>query len=204
MKKKMIQKTIKSIFDFLFSLILLIVLFPFFIVIAVSIKLDSKGPVFFLHERIGKDGKPFYPFKFRTMKEGAIKEGLKYNIAENDERITRIGKFLREWSIDELPQLINILKGEMSFIGPRPTFRYQVEKYNNFQKKRLLVKPGITGWAQVNGRNILSWEKRIEYDVWYIDNWSLWLDFKILLKTVTMVLSRKDLYGKGGVNDPFV
>lgn len=193
---KKIQKIIKRIFDFLVALIGLILLSPLFLIVAILIKLDSKGPVFFRYERIGREGRPFYPLKFRTMKEGAIKEGLGYKIVKNDERITKIGRFLREWSIDELPQLINVLKGEMSLVGPRPTFRYQVEKYNDFQKQRLLVKPGITGWAQVHGRNLLSWEERIKYDVWYIENWSLWLDFKILLKTFIVILLKKGVYRK--------
>lgn len=194
---------IKRLFDVIFSLFGLIILLPAFLIIAFLIKITSKGPVFFKHERIGKGGKPLFPFKFRTMKRGAIKEGLGYTVAESDERITKIGSFLRKWGLDELPQLINVLRGEMSLVGPRPTFSYQVEKYSDFQKKRLLVKPGITGWALIHGRNLLSWEERIKYDVWYVENWSLWLDFKILLKTVIIVLLRKGVYGKQGINDPF-
>jgi len=201
---KRFSKTIKRIFDFLGALIEVVILSPLFGIVAILIKLDSKGPVFFRHERIGENGKSFCPFKFRTMKEGAIKEGLGYNIAEDDERITRMGKFLRKWGIDELPQLVNVLMGEMSLVGPRPTFRYQVEKYSDFQKKRLLVRPGITGWALIHGRNLLSWEERIKYDVWYVENWSLWLDFKILFKTIKIVLLKKGIYGKGGTNDPFI
>jgi len=198
------MQIIKRLFDIIFSFFSLIILSPLFLIIAFLIKINSNGQVFFKHERIGKNGRPFYPFKFRTMKEGAIKEGLGYNVVEDDERITRIGKFLRKWGIDELPQLINVLMGEMSFVGPRPTFRYQVEKYDDSQRKRLLVKPGVTGWAFVHGRNLLSWEERIKYDVWYVENWSLWLDFKILLKTIKIVLLRKGIYGKGGINDPFI
>jgi len=110
----------------------------------------------------------------------SAERGLGLNIMDGDERITRIGKLLRSWSLDELPQIINVLKGDMSMVGPRPTLQYQVELYNDFQRKRLLVKPGITGWAQVNGRNAISWEQRIKLDVWYVENWSLWLDVKIL------------------------
>jgi len=199
------QLFLKRIFDFFGALIGLILLSPLFLIVAILIKLDSPGPVFFKYERIGKDGKPFSPFKFRTMKEGAIKEGLGFNVAQNDSRITRIGKFLRKWGIDELPQLINVLKGEMSLVGPRPTFRYQVEKYEDFQKKRLLMKPGITGWALICGRNLLSWEERIKYDVWYVENWSLWLDFKIILKTFYFIFIKQGgIYGKEGINDPFI
>jgi len=198
------QLFIKRIIDFFGSLISLILLSPLFLIIAVLIKLSSPGPVFFRHERAGRNAKLFKPFKFRTMRAGAINEGLGYNIAENDERITKIGKFLRKWGVDELPQLLNVLIGEMSLVGPRPTFKYQVEKYNKFQKRRLLVKPGITGLAVIKGRNSLSWEQRIKYDVWYVENWSLVLDFKILFGTLILIfVKREGVYGKGGMNDPF-
>jgi len=200
-----LQKILKRQIDFWVSLFGLILLSPLFLFLAVLIKADSPGPVFFLYERIGKDGKSFFPFKFRTMIKGAIDKGLGYNIAEKDERITKIGGYLRKWGIDELPQLINILKGEMSFVGPRPTFRYQIERYNDFQKKRLSVKPGITNLALINGRNLLSWEERIKYDVWYVENWSLFLDFKILFKTIHLIfIKREGVYGKEGINDPFL
>lgn len=201
---KTVQLFLKRIFDFFISLIGLIVLFPLFLIIVVLIKLDSLGPVFFKQERIGRNGKPFYPFKFRTMVRGAVNKGLGYTVSENDERITKIGKFLRKWGIDEFPQLINVLKGEMSLVGPRPTFRYQVEKYNDFEKKRLLVKPGLAGWALIHGRNSLSWEDRIKYDVWYVEHWSLWLDIKIIFKTFYLIFIKQEgVYGKNGVNDPF-
>ena len=157
-----------------------------------------------MQKRVGKNGKIFRIWKFRTMIPGAVKMGLGYNVARNDSRITRIGRLLRRWQIDELPQLINILKGEMSLVGPRPTLKYQVDKYNEFQKQRLEVLPGITGWAQIHGRNVPPWKDRIEYDVWYVKNWSLWLDAKILLKTPKVVLSKKGVYGKEGANDPFI
>jgi lipopolysaccharide/colanic/teichoic acid biosynthesis glycosyltransferase len=111
---------------------------------------------------------------------------------------------LRSWSLDELPQLINVLKGDMSIVGPRPTLPYQVEQYDDFQRRRLLVKPGITGWAQVNGRNAISWEQRIKLDVWYVENWSLRLDVAILFKTIRVVIRKEGLYGTGGVNDDFI
>jgi undecaprenyl phosphate N,N'-diacetylbacillosamine 1-phosphate transferase len=200
------QLFLKRIFDFFGALIGLILLSPLFLLVTLLIKLDSPGPVFFRYERIGKDSKPFNPFKFRTMIEGALNKGLGYTAAENDERITRLGKFLRKWGIDELPQLINVLKGEMSLVGPRPTFRYQVEKYDDFQKKRLLMKPGITGLALTRGRNMLSWEERIKYDVQYIEDWSLLLDFEILIKTPYFIfIKQKGIYGEKGINDdPFV
>lgn len=195
---------IKSFFDLLFGLIFFIILLPVFIIIGILIKLDSKGPVFFTQERIGKNEKIFVIYKFRSMVDKAEEIGLGLNLSKDDSRITKLGDFLRNWSLDELPQIINIVKGDMSFIGPRPTLDYQVKSYNDIQRKRLLMKPGVTGWAQVNGRNSLTWKQRIEYDVWYVENYSLWLDFKILLKTFKVALLREGLYGDDGINDDFV
>jgi len=197
------QLIFKRIFDFFVSTISLILLLPLFFVITVLIKIDSRGSIFFRFERVGRNGKSFKPFKFRTMEKKAIETGLGYTISKDDSRITKMGKFLRRSGIDELPQLINVIKGEMSLVGPRPTFSYQVEKYNDFQKKRLLVRPGITNLVLIKGRNLLSWEERIKYDVWYIEHWSFWLDVKILFITPFVVLSGKGVYGEKGVNDPF-
>ena len=194
----------KETFDKAIAIVVLIILSPLFIIISVLIKLDSRGPVFFVQERAGVKGKLFNSIKFRTMLHKAAESGLGLNIRAGDERITRIGKLLRSWSLDELPQLINVLKGDMSIVGPRPTLPYQVEQYDDFQRRRLLVKPGITGWAQVNGRNAISWEQRIKLDVWYVENWSLWLDVKIIFKTIRVVISKEGLYGAGGVNDDFI
>lgn len=193
---KKLQLFIKRLFDFLLSLILLIVLSPLFLIIAILIKLDSEGEIFFKQERAGLNGKPFMIYKFRTMVKNAEKIGDGYYTGENDPRITRIGRFLRKTSLDELPQLINILKGEMSIIGPRPTLMYQVEKYDAFQRKRLLMKPGVTGLAQVNGRNSLSWPERIKYDVYYVENWNLWMDIKIFFKTFLVVLKGEGVYAE--------
>ncbi|MEK7665114.1 MAG: sugar transferase [Patescibacteria group bacterium] len=198
------QIILKRIFDFIVSLTVIILLFPLFLITVVLIKIDSHGPIFFIHERAGKNGKPFYPLKFRTMEEGSIEKGLGYNVSEKDERITRTGKFLRKWGIDEFPQLINVLKGEMSLVGPRPAFLHHIKKYSDFQKKRLLMKPGIVGWALIHGRNSLSWEERIKHDVFYVENWSFWLDIKIIFKSFYLILIKQEgVYGKGGVNDPF-
>lgn len=203
-KTKLFQRSVKRIFDILGSFLGLIVLSPIFIIVAILVKIDSGGPVFFKYERIGKDAKPFYPLKFRTMVVGAVDKGLGYTVSKDDERITKVGKFLRKWGIDEFPQLINVLTGEMSLVGPRPTLRYQVEKYNDFEKRRLSVRPGLAGWALIHGRNSLTWEDRIKYDVWYVDNWSLWLDIKIIFKTIYLIFIKQEgVYGKGGVNDPF-
>ena len=190
---------VKRIFDIFASGVALVVLLPIFAVIGIFIKLDSKGTVFFIQERAGKDGKIFKAFKLRTMVVNAEKIGLGYEIEKNDSRITRVGKYLR-WGIDELPQLINVFKGEMSMVGPRPALPHQVEKYSKQERRRLEVKPGITGWALVNGRNKLSWPERIKLDIWYIDHWSVWLDLKILLKTIWVVIfTREGVYGKDGV-----
>jgi len=169
----------------------LIILSPFLILIAIAIKLDSEGPVLFIQTRAGKDGKPFRVYKFRTMVKNAEEKGPGYFVEKNDSRITRVGSFLRKYSLDELPQLINVLKGEMSLVGPRPTLMYQVEEYDDYQWRRLEVKPGITGWAQVNGRNELTWPEKIKHDVWYVDNRSFWLDLKIIFMTFRVVFTDK-------------
>lgn len=194
----------KGAFDKAIAIVALIILSPVFIIISVLIKLDSKGPVLFVQERAGVKGKLFNSIKFRTMVHKAAERGLGLNIRAGDERITRIGRLLRSWSLDELPQLINVLKGDMSIVGPRPTLPYQVEQYDDFQRRRLLVKPGITGWAQVNGRNAISWEQRIKLDVWYVENWSLRLDVAIIFRTIRVVIRKEGLYGTGGVNDDFI
>jgi len=197
--KKQVGFVLKRIFDILASGIALIVLLPIFAIIGIFIKLDSKGPVFFVQKRAGKDGKIFKAYKLRTMVNNAVEMGLGYEIAKDDNRITRVGKHLR-WGIDELPQLINVFEGKMSMVGPRPALPHQVEKYSEQERRRLEVKPGITGWALVNGRNKLSWPERIKLDIWYIDNWSIWLDIKILFKTIWVVIfKREGIYGKDGV-----
>jgi exopolysaccharide biosynthesis polyprenyl glycosylphosphotransferase len=185
---------IKRLIDFWGSLFGLMLLSPLFLVVAVAIKLDSPGPVFFRQERSGKDGRVFNIFKFRTMVVNAEKMGAGVFVEKEDSRITRVGKLLRDTSLDELPQLINVLRGEMSLVGPRPTLPYQVERYDERQKRRLLVRPGITGWAQVRGRNSLTWPEKIDLDLWYIENQSLWLDLKILWQTIFAVLNKQELY----------
>jgi undecaprenyl phosphate N,N'-diacetylbacillosamine 1-phosphate transferase len=181
----------------------LITLSPLAWLIAGLIRLETPGPAFFRQERVGKDGRPFVAYKFRSMVDQAASMGLGLNVAANDTRITRMGKFLRRASLDELPQLFNVLQGEMSLVGPRPTLAYQVAAYDDFQRRRLLVKPGITGWAQVNGRNAIPWEERIKLDVWYVDNWSLRLDLFILRRTLKTWLRQDGLYGPSGLNYDF-
>ena len=150
---------------------------------ALAIKLEDGGPVLFRQTRVGKDGHDFELLKLRTMVVGAERQGAGYAVAAGDSRITRAGRILRKTSIDELPQLWNVVRGEMSLIGPRPTLRYQVEKYTARQRKRLDVRPGLTGWAQVHGRATLPWDERIELDVWYVEHRSPLVDLKILLRT---------------------
>lgn len=192
---------VKRIFDFTISLITLIMLLPVLSGIALLIKMESAGPVFFRQERVGRDGRLFKVFKFRSMVDGAVNKGAGILIEKEDSRITKVGAFLRRTSLDEIPQLINVLKGEMSLIGPRPTLQYQVEKYTDYQRKRLKMKPGITGWAQVNGRNSLTWPQRIELDVWYVENWSLLLDLSIFLKTFRVLFKSEGIYDGGKGDD---
>ncbi len=185
----------KRVFDIGFSLPVTVVLLPAFVVIVVAIKLSSKGSAIFRQERAGKDGKPFIFYKFRTMKTDVDPFGSSPKTGD-DPRLTRVGKFLREYSLDELPQLFNILKGDMSIIGPRPLYISQMAEWDERQKKRLLVKPGLTGLAQISGRGELTREEKLELDVKYVETASLWLDLKIVLVTIAQVFRRKSIYEK--------
>jgi lipopolysaccharide/colanic/teichoic acid biosynthesis glycosyltransferase len=190
------MNSLKRILDLVVSLGTLVVLSPVLLIGIIWIRIDSPGPVFFRQVRVGKDGRDFRIWKFRTMRIGSPEQGPGVVIEAGDPRITRAGRLLRKWSLDEIPQLLNVLKGEMSVVGPRPTLRYQVEQYSPRQRRRLSVLPGITGWAQIHGRNLLSWPERIEYDVWYVDNWSFWLDLKILARTPWVLFGKQGLYGR--------
>jgi lipopolysaccharide/colanic/teichoic acid biosynthesis glycosyltransferase len=161
---------------------------------ALAIRIETPGHPIYTQTRAGKDGVRFQIYKLRTMVRGAEFTGAGLAIQEGDDRITRVGQFLRRYSLDELPNLWNVLRGEMSIVGPRPTLPVQVEQYTERQRGRLAVKPGLTGWAQVNGRASLPWSERIELDLWYVEHRSLGLDFKIVLKTIGMVLSGQGLY----------
>lgn len=178
----------KRAFDFLGAFFLLALLSPLLAVVALVIKVTSPGSVFFKQKRLGLNGEIFWMLKYRSMIPNAVNIGSGMFVEENDERITRVGKILRKTSIDELPQLFNVLCGDMSLVGPRPAPVHHLKKYDEKQKNRMKVRPGITGWAQVNGRLALYWPDRIQLDLWYVDNYSLWLDLKILLKTVFVVL----------------
>lgn len=190
-----IQLFLKRAFDLFVSitLLLLLIAIPVMIIIPIVIRLTSKGPAVFTQERMGKDGKVFKIYKFRTMKipsESYDKDG---NMLEPKQRITKVGAFLRKTSLDELMQIFNIINGTMSIVGPRPTLPYQTERYDDRQRKRLNMRPGITGWAQVNGRNDITWSEKIEYDIDYVENYSLWFDIKILFKTVAVVFKQEGI-----------
>ena len=198
----MMYKIIKRLFDFCAALIGSIITLPFFIIIAIAIKLDSKGPVFFIHRRVGKNGKPLPILKFRTMVVGAEnmikdftpeqKKEWETNFKlEHDPRVTGIGHFLRKTSIDELPQLYNILAGQLSVVGPRPVTEEEIEKYGKNKDKIFSVTPGLTGWWACNGRSNIDYQERMELELYYVDHASLLLDLKIILKTVKITLSHE-------------
>jgi len=193
------QMALKRAFDIAVSSVALILLSPLIGLIALAIKLEDGGPVLYIQDRVGKGGKIFRCYKFRSMVVNAEKIGLRLELAKDDPRITRVGKILRHWRLDEIPQLFNVLKGDMSIVGPRPTLPSQVARYTPYQRRRLEMKPGMAGWAFVNGNNAIPWEKRIELDIWYIDHWSLWLDLLIFLKAIGVVLRREGLYDAEGM-----
>ncbi|MDX4048474.1 undecaprenyl phosphate N,N'-diacetylbacillosamine 1-phosphate transferase [Aliarcobacter skirrowii] len=181
---------IKSIFDKILALFLIIIFSPIYIVVSLLIFFKMGSPILFRQKRPGYKEKIFGIYKFRTMTNEKDANG---NLLPDDKRLVGIGKFIRSTSLDELPQLFNVLKGEMSFVGPRPLLEEYLPLYNAKQKRRHDVKPGITGWAQVNGRNAISWEQKFDYDVWYVDNQSFWLDIKILWLTFLKVVKRSDI-----------
>ena len=194
----------KRVLDVSVSVGMLIVFAPFIVVIAIAVMLDSRGGVFFKQARVGYRGKEFRQWKFRSMVSGAVGMGLGVNVARNDARIPRVGAILRKTSLDELPNLINVLKGDMSLVGPRPTLQYQVDRYTPEQLRRLNAKPGVTGLAAIRGRNAISWNRRIAYDIEYIENWSLLRDVRIIAATPwSMWTDRNAIYGEDGVNDDF-
>ena len=181
--------------DICISLLATIILLPAFAVIIIAIRVSSKGAAIFRQERAGKNGKPFTFYKFRTMKADADPFGASPKSGD-DPRLTKVGKFLREYSLDELPQLFNVLKGDMSMVGPRPLYVSQMEEWNERQKKRLLVKPGLTGLAQISGRGELTREEKLELDVKYVETANFWTDTKIILATIIQVFRRKSIYEK--------
>jgi lipopolysaccharide/colanic/teichoic acid biosynthesis glycosyltransferase len=182
------------VFDIAIASVLLVVTSPIMLAALIAIRLESKGSPIYKQRRVGKDGEVFELLKLRTMVTGAEHIGAGLAVNEGDPRITRIGALLRRFSLDELPNLINVVRGDLAIVGPRPTIQAQVEQYTDRQRRRLEVKPGITGWAQVNGRAALPWHERIELDIWYVDHRSLWLDVKILAMTLRMLVTGHGLY----------
>lgn len=190
----------KRFLDIVFSFVALVVLSPLMLIVSLAIKLESKGPVIFKQERLGKDAKVFLIYKFRSMCVGAENKGTGQYSFSGDPRVTKVGKIIRATSIDELPQLINVFKGDMSFIGPRPPLTYhpwELDEYTEEQLRMFEVRPGITGWAQVNGRKEVEWHERIKLNIWYVDNVSLFLDIKILFMTIFKVLKNEDNQNHG-------
>ena len=196
---KRVQAYLKRVFDIVVSAVALTVLAPVMGLIALAVWRTMGRPVLFRQARPGLHGKPFVMYKFRTMRDLRDAEG---NLLPDEARLTPFGRWLRATSLDELPELVNVLRGEMSLVGPRPLLMEYLERYTPEQARRHEVKPGITGWAQIHGRNNLSWEERLRLDVWYVDHWSLWLDLKILWRTLWMVLRREGISAQGHATMP--
>ena len=194
------SKFFKRLFDIIASASGLIFLSPVFLILIYLIRTNLGEPVFFTQERPGKDGKPFKMIKFRSMRDAVDKDG---NPLPDSERLTPFGKKLRATSLDELPELWNVLKGEMSLVGPRPLLMSYLPLYNEFQNRRHEMRPGVTGWAQVNGRNALSWDEKFAHDIWYIDHYSFWLDMKILFLTVKKVFIKEGISAEGEATMPY-
>lgn len=185
--------------DFLSAIIIIVVFIPLLLVLTIILLFVNEGKPFFVQKRAGKNGRVFSMFKFKSMRDVKDKNGV---LLSDNQRLTRIGQFFRRTSLDELPQLINVIKGDMSLIGPRPLFPEYLDLYNSFQQQRHQVKPGITGWAQVNGRNLVSWTERFELDVWYVKNVSLVLDCKVLIRTIIKVFTKEGVDSSEKVNMP--
>ena len=197
----MYKSFIKPFFDIMSSFMGLILLLPLFLIITIFLYFANDGQPFFFQSRPGKNGKVFKIIKFKTMNDKKDKDG---NLLSDEIRLTKTGNFVRKTSLDEIPQLFNVLRGEMSIIGPRPLLTSYLHLYDDFQNRRHEVKPGITGWAQVNGRNAISWDKKFEYDVWYVDNVNFFLDCKIIFKTIQKVIKREGINtGDGSTKEPF-
>lgn len=195
------QALLKRMLDVCLASCALLLIAPVFLLVGLTIKLTSPGPVFFVQERAGLRGKSFPMYKFRSMISGSEEVTLGIYIDKDFPSVTRIGRFLRRWALDELPQLFNIIKGDMSIVGPRPAMPYQIVKYDARQRRRLEVRPGLTGWAQINGRNRLSWPERIDYDLWYVDNWSILLDIKILFMTLPALINKEFAFASADLGE---
>lgn len=196
----MYKKFVKRAMDLFLSFVILLLLWPLMLIVALAVRLESKGPAVFKQTRLGKNGKEFTLYKFRSMVQNAEHTGSGVYSEKGDARVTKVGRFIRATSIDELPQVFNIIKGDMSFIGPRPPLTYHpwpFSDYTDEQKRMFEIRPGITGWAQVNGRKLVEWNKRIELSVWYVDHCSFLLDCKIFFMTVFKVAVNADNESQG-------
>ena len=190
----------KRLFDLLLTIPGTLVILPFLLLLALLVRIFHGSPLFFTQVRPGRHGKPFRMYKFRTMTDARDSAG---NLLPDHERLTPLGRFLRATSLDEFPELINVLKGDMSLVGPRPLLMEYLPRYSSEQNRRHEVKPGMTGWAQINGRNAISWDEKFMLDVWYVDNWSLWLDIRILAITMLNVVLRKGINHNSTETMPF-
>ena len=190
----MYKKVLKPTFDFLIALFGLIALSPIFLIVMVGLTISNEGKPFFFQKRPGKEEKIFSIIKFKSMND---KKDASGNLLPDSLRLTKLGSFIRKTSLDEIPQLINVIRGDMSLVGPRPLRVHYLTLYSDYQKRRHMVRPGITGWAQVNGRNAISWKKKFEYDIWYVNNLSLGLDIKILLLTIKKVFISEGISQEG-------
>ncbi len=197
LKSRKVDKVMKRIFDVIFSFVILLLTAPFIVITYILVILKLGRPAIFKQTRPGYLGKAFNIYKFRTMLNTTDKDG---ELLPNEERRHPVGNLIRKTSLDELPQLVNVIKGDISLVGPRPLLMEYLPLYNEFQRKRMNVKPGITGWAQINGRNAISWEKKFELDVWYVENQSFKLDMYILYKTFTNVLRKKDINANSSIS----
>ncbi|MEO2268649.1 sugar transferase [Pseudoalteromonas sp. YIC-656] len=190
----------KRLFDIVLASLLILVFWPIFLILSVLVAFKLGSPILFKQQRPGLNGQPFYMYKFRSMTDAKAADG---SLLSDELRLTGFGKKLRSSSLDELPELINIIKGDMSFVGPRPLLMEYLPLYNDRQKKRHNVRPGLTGWAQINGRNNMSWQQKFECDVWYVENQSFWLDIKILFKTFAKVLKKEGITADGQATTRF-
>jgi lipopolysaccharide/colanic/teichoic acid biosynthesis glycosyltransferase len=187
---------VRRVFDIAIAGVALLVTAPLSVLIAIAIRLEGGGPALYRQHRVGKDGAEFDLYKFRTMVAGSDPVGIGTAVAADDPRVTRVGRVLRKLSLDELPNLLNVLRGDMAIVGPRPTIPAQVELYTPRQRRRLEVRPGLTGWAQVSGRAAIDWSERIELDVWYVENRSATLDARILARTARLLLTGQGIGGE--------
>jgi len=200
-KFPMIFLSLKRLFDLLVSASVLFLFSPLLVLIALAIKLDDGGPILFVQDRVGKNRRIFRCYKFRTMVLGAETIGSGFTVTANDARITRVGRLLRLWTLDEIPQLVNVFKGEMSIVGPRPWVPAQAAYCSPADSRRFNFKPGMAGWAWIHGRNRLPWDERVRLDLWYVDHWSLGLDFYILARAFVLLFLRDGVYGAESGDD---